>query len=104
MRQRHPGRTAGGVPGRDPLCVLQAVGGTTLNADEAADGSTVTESGPRAHSGFTGRAVAGLAGTALVAVLIDQLVKELSTKGLTEGEPVRILGGLVYLSLLRNRG
>jgi len=42
--------------------------------------------------------------TALVAVLLDQLTKELSTNGLTEGEPVRILGGLVYLSLLRNSG
>nr|WP_067498152.1 signal peptidase II [Actinoplanes sp. TFC3] len=42
--------------------------------------------------------------TAVLAVVLDQLVKELSTKGLTEGEPVRILGGLVYLSLLRNSG
>ncbi|GAA2466878.1 signal peptidase II [Winogradskya humida] len=53
---------------------------------------------------FSGRAVAVLGITALVAVLVDQLVKHLSTEGLTEGEPVRILGGLVYLSLLRNSG
>jgi signal peptidase II len=45
-----------------------------------------------------------LAGTALLAVVLDQVVKELSTKGLTEGEPVRILGGLIHLSLLRNSG
>jgi signal peptidase II len=45
-----------------------------------------------------------LAITALVAVGVDQLVKELSTNGLTEGRPVRALGGLVYLSLLRNSG
>ena len=45
-----------------------------------------------------------LATTALLAVVLDQVVKELSTKGLTEGEPVRILGGLIYLSLLRNSG
>ena len=45
-----------------------------------------------------------LATTALVAVVVDQIVKELSTKGLTEGEPVRILGGLIHLSLLRNSG
>jgi signal peptidase II len=55
-------------------------------------------------SGFARRAVAVLAITALLAVVLDQVVKELSTKGLTEGEPVRILGGLVYLSLLRNSG
>jgi signal peptidase II len=48
--------------------------------------------------------VAVLATTALLAVVLDQVVKELSTKGLTEGEPVRILGGLIYLSLLRNSG
>jgi signal peptidase II len=48
--------------------------------------------------------VALLATTALVAVVVDQVVKELSTKGLTEGEPVRILGGLIHLSLLRNSG
>jgi signal peptidase II len=50
------------------------------------------------------RAVAVLAITALLAVVLDQVVKELSTKGLTEGEPVRILGGLIHLSLLRNSG
>jgi signal peptidase II len=61
-------------------------------------------SGPGLSSGFARRAVAVLAGTALLAVVIDQVVKELSTKGLTEGEPVRILGGLIYLSLLRNSG
>jgi signal peptidase II len=45
-----------------------------------------------------------LAITALVAVGLDQLVKQLCTDRLTEGEPVRILGGLIYLSLLRNSG
>jgi signal peptidase II len=45
-----------------------------------------------------------LAAVAILAVALDQLVKHLSTENLTEGEPVRILGGLVYLSLLRNSG
>ncbi|AGL15541.1 lipoprotein signal peptidase [Actinoplanes sp. N902-109] len=58
----------------------------------------------RTRTGFTVRAVTVLGATAVLAVLLDQLVKELSTNGLTEGEPVRILGGLVYLSLLRNSG
>ena len=57
-----------------------------------------------ARTGFARRAVAVLGGTALLAVLLDQITKELSTKELTEGEPVRILGGLVHLSLLRNSG
>jgi signal peptidase II len=45
-----------------------------------------------------------LGGTAVLAAILDQVVKELSTNNLVEGEPVRILGGLVYLSLLRNSG
>jgi len=48
--------------------------------------------------------VSVLSGTAVVAVALDQWVKHLSTQHLTEGEPVRILGGLIYLSLLRNSG
>jgi signal peptidase II len=87
------------------LCVLQAVGGTTLNADEAPGGSTATTaSGPGLSPGAARRAVLALTTIALLAVVLDQVVKELSTKGLTEGEPVRILGGLIYLSLLRNSG
>jgi signal peptidase II len=53
---------------------------------------------------FTRAAVATLGATAVLAVALDQLVKHLSTEHLTEGEPVRILGGLIYLSLLRNGG
>ncbi len=52
----------------------------------------------------TSRALTVLGVTALLAVILDQVVKELSTKNLVEGEPVEILGGLVHLSLLRNSG
>jgi signal peptidase II len=60
--------------------------------------------GRPAQPAFRGRALAVLGGTAVLAVALDQVVKELSTNQLVEGEPVRILGGLVYLSLLRNSG
>jgi signal peptidase II len=73
---------------------VQAVGGKTLNADEPVTAK------PR----FAPRAVALLVATALVAVAVDQWVKHLSTENLEPGEPVRILGGLVHLSLLRNSG
>jgi signal peptidase II len=53
---------------------------------------------------FSARAVAVLGATAVIAVALDQWVKWLCTEHLTEGEPVRILGGLIYLSLLRNSG
>ena len=56
------------------------------------------------RGGFTRAAVTVLGVTAVLAVVLDQVTKELSTQHLTEGEPVRILGGLVYLSLLRNSG
>ena len=80
--------------------VLQAAGGTTLNADEAAAGAAVTAPA----RGYTLAAVAVLGLTAGLAVALDQVVKALATQHLTEGEPVRVLGGLVYLSLLRNGG
>jgi signal peptidase II len=64
----------------------------------------VTEPAADSRTGFTRAAVATLGGTAVLAVVLDQVVKYLSTEHLTEGHPVRILGGLVYLSLLRNGG
>ncbi|MEU4161905.1 signal peptidase II [Actinoplanes sp. NPDC026670] len=48
--------------------------------------------------------MAVLAATAGIAVAVDQWVKHLSTENLDPGEPVRILGGLIYLSLMRNGG
>jgi signal peptidase II len=64
----------------------------------------VREPEPGARPGFSARAVIVLGATALVAVALDQWVKWLCTEHLTEGRPVRILGGLIYLSLLRNSG
>ena len=86
------------------MCVLQAAGGTTLNADEAAGGTTTTAQAVGTRPGYTRAAVAVLGVTAVLAVALDQVVKALATHHLTEGEPVRILGGLIYLSLLRNGG
>ncbi|MFF5292407.1 signal peptidase II [Paractinoplanes globisporus] len=82
---------------------MQAVGGTTLNADEAS-GATAVQPEPDARPRFSVRAITVLGATAALAVALDQWVKWLSTEHLTEGEPVRILGGLIYLSLLRNSG
>jgi signal peptidase II len=45
-----------------------------------------------------------LAGIAAFVVGLDQLTKHLALQELTDSEPVRILGGLVYLSLTRNSG
>jgi signal peptidase II len=69
---------------------LQATGGKTLNAEKA--------------SRFAPRAVAVLGATALIALAVDQWVKYLSTENLDPNEPVKIFGGLIYLSLLRNGG
>lgn len=59
---------------------------------------------PAPRPRFTGRAMAVLGATAVLAVALDQWTKWLSTENLDEGNPVRILGGLIYLSLLRNPG
>ena len=54
--------------------------------------------------GFARAAIAVLTGTALVAVTVDQLTKHFATQQLDPTEPVRLLGGAVYLSLIRNSG
>jgi signal peptidase II len=54
--------------------------------------------------GYTRAALGVLGLTAVLAVTLDQVIKALATHHLTEGEPVRVLGGLIYLSLLRNGG
>jgi signal peptidase II len=63
-----------------------------------------TEQAGGNRPGYTRAAIAVLGVTAVLAVVLDQVVKALATHHLTEGEPVRILGGLIYLSLLRNGG
>ncbi|MBL7256590.1 signal peptidase II [Paractinoplanes lichenicola] len=83
---------------------MQAAGGTTLNADDQAAAPTVDEPAPEPRPRFSGRAVAVLGVTAVIAVAIDQWTKWLTTENLDEGSPVRILGGLIYLSYLRNAG
>lgn len=65
------------------------------------------EAGTSARPAVTGAsrtAVTVLGVVAALAVAVDQLVKHLSTTHLTEHEPVRVLGGLVYLCLWRNSG
>jgi signal peptidase II len=86
------------------VCQLQAVGGTTLNADEATGVPAANQRSGGARSGFTTAALVTLGVTGVLAVALDQWVKHLSTEHLHEGQPVRILGGLIYLSLLRNSG
>ena len=73
-----------------------------MNVDEAAGATGAARPGPNPR--LKPLAVAVLGATAVVAVALDQWVKWLSTEHLVEGEPVRVLGGLVYLSLLRNGG
>ena len=50
------------------------------------------------------RAVLVLLSTAVVALLADLGSKQWALSGLTPGEPVRLLGGVIWLSLIRNSG
>jgi signal peptidase II len=50
------------------------------------------------------RALLALAGTAVVVLLADALTKHLALATLEDREPVRLLGGAVYLSVTRNSG
>ncbi|MFI7605144.1 signal peptidase II [Micromonospora sp. NPDC049366] len=64
-------------------------------------GSGRTEQGDRRPRP---RAVAILAGTAVVALVADAVTKHLALEALTDREPVRLLGGAIYLNLVRNSG
>ncbi|MGC9667365.1 signal peptidase II [Planosporangium sp. 12N6] len=100
---------------------LQAVGGAALNGED----TVVTDRSPQradepsgdrpdetAVAGTTSgrravaarRAVAVLAATGAVALLLDVLTKQWAVSALTGREPVRLLGGVVYLDLIRNSG
>ena len=59
---------------------------------------------PRPATSFAGRAIAVLTGSAAVALGLDQLTKHLAVVHLTDHEPVKLLGGGVYLLLTRNSG
>ncbi|RKR87176.1 signal peptidase II [Micromonospora pisi] len=50
------------------------------------------------------RAITILVATALLVLLADIGTKQLALSNLTDGEPVRLLGGAVYLTLIRNSG
>ncbi|GAA4605066.1 signal peptidase II [Actinoplanes octamycinicus] len=73
------------------------------NTSRPGTGPALRDAGPAA-TGFSAAAVTVLGVVAVLAVTLDQLVKALSTDRLTENEPVRTLGGLVYLCLWRNSG
>jgi signal peptidase II len=85
---------------------VQAVGGTTLSAeeDQGATGTTVTGPAPRSAPRASRRAVVVLLSVAILAVLTDQVTKHLALATLDPREPVRLLGGAVYLTIVRNSG
>lgn len=58
----------------------------------------------RAPGRPTARALVALGGTALVALVADALTKQLAVAHLTGREPVKLLGGALYLLLVRNSG
>lgn len=53
---------------------------------------------------YTRRALGTLIGLALVVLALDQGTKHLAVAELTDRDPVRLLGGAVYLVLTRNSG
>jgi signal peptidase II len=59
--------------------------------------------GPTAGVGRR-RAITILVATAVAALLADLGTKQLALATLQDGEPVRLLGGAVYLTLIRNSG
>jgi signal peptidase II len=86
---------------------LQTAGGATLSEDTqpetADDGGQGTDETPPKPKRRPGLALAALL-IAAVAIGLDQWTKVLAEANLDPQEPVRVLGGLVYLSLTWNSG
>lgn len=90
-----------GVPSVRGTMVTDLAADRTGTADETptSDGST------RARKAISHRRALIVFGLVAVAVLvIDLITKQLVVSHLTEGDPVRLLGGAIYLSLTRNGG
>ena len=71
------------------------------------EGATVadqTAGATAAPAGFTARALSILAATTVVVVALDAVTKSLVVSRLTGHPPVRALGGLFYLDVIRNSG
>lgn len=74
---------------------MQTTGGATLNTDEVLAATTV---------GSRRRAVWMLAAVTTAVVLVDLVTKQLAVARLADAEPVRLLGGMVYLVHTTNSG
>lgn len=86
------------------MCELQAVGGTALSHDSTDRAPSDDEARSDSHAPRSRRTVALLAAVAVVALTLDILTKVAAVAKLTPGDPVKLLGGAVYLSLTRNTG
>jgi signal peptidase II len=84
---------------------LQTAGGTTLNEETHHDDRTDADDPPRDLEPTRRPGVVAAYFLIAAAVIgVDWLTKTLVVNALTGAEPVRVLGGLVYLDLTRNSG
>jgi signal peptidase II len=82
-----------------------AEGGDLVADDQPPSGSAevgaATEAAP---ARISGRALGLLIGAAVTVLAADIITKQLALSYLTDREPVRLLGGAVYLTVTRNSG
>jgi signal peptidase II len=78
--------------------------GPAAAADTPSTMTDASDAGSRSAPARSPRAIAVLAIAAVIVVLGDLVTKQLALSNLDGREPVRLLGGLVYLSLTRNSG
>lgn len=93
---------------------MQTVGGAALNGENGLAGgeslaqTTPPDESPNAPvpdaSGRSRRPIGVLALATAVVLVIDIVTKQLAVSELAGREPVRLLGGAVYLDLIRNSG
>ncbi|MEV0841046.1 signal peptidase II [Actinocatenispora sera] len=83
---------------------MQAVGGTALSEDSTDRISSGDDHARPSHGSASRRVVGLLAAIAVAALVVDIITKVVVVANLRPGDPVRLLGGAVYLSLTRNQG
>jgi signal peptidase II len=96
------GKTDNGSDAPEPADA--ATGAADAGPQTASDKSDAGAEATIDRRATHGRALTILAAVAVLVLVIDVITKQLVVSHLREGEPVKVLGGLFYFTLIRNGG
>ncbi|MQA83509.1 MAG: signal peptidase II [Streptosporangiales bacterium] len=103
MREPDRQGTTPGIPTCNPVCDVQATRGAPLSRPIPPGDEAEVPAGDRA-GGTPGRRLGVLATVAITALMLDVTTKVVAVATLSDRPPIRLLGGLLTLRLIRNAG